>query len=65
MESEDLVKRLREDASSAWGTEVWILREAADEIERLRECNKEIRAAAKAFLRELGRDSEQYEEPHD
>jgi hypothetical protein len=54
MESEDLVKRLREDAASAWGTEVWILREAADEIERLQECLKEAQAAAKAFLRELG-----------
>jgi hypothetical protein len=58
METEDLVKRLREDASSAWGTDVWILREAADEIERLQECIKELRAAAKAFLRELGRDEE-------
>lgn len=58
METEDLVRRLREDASSAWGSEVWILREAADEIERLRECLKEAKAAANAFLRELGQEAE-------
>ncbi len=61
---EDLVHELRKRAvcvhiameSGADDVSLY-LRKAADEIERLHECLKEARAAAKAFLRELGREA--------
>lgn len=60
MNENDIVRRSRDflcDEHGEWDVAgEALLREAADEIERLRECLKEARAAAKAFLRELGRD---------
>jgi hypothetical protein len=54
---EDLVARLRKFGKFAGGGNS-LHNEAADEIERLRECLKEARAAANAFLRELRREGE-------
>lgn len=60
MNEDDIVKKAREASSHLREWKDYpisaLVEEMADEIERLRECLKEARAAAKAFLRELGRD---------